>query len=231
MKITGFSSLLYSLLFCGYTQASVSMTLEFGQLTTSQSLVLPAGTLWALISENTANELPGGMLINQVLSVAALSVDTNRQAILTDFAGATIAPGRVIGGGVVLATGTSSISPPGDISAFVQFNTIDYAALGLNEGDKLGIYWFPGHTLESNTLPTDSFFEIGGFHRTSASSLSGGNAGMIVPSVGNSVTIAYFDDSDDISINPVFFKAVSVPEPSAILLVSVGAMIALRRRR
>lgn len=226
MKSIGLKILLSTLLLSGSAHATVSMAFGFGTLTTSESVAIPSGTLWAIITQNSEGNLPGGLQFD-----SALSVNTDRQAILTDFAGATIAPKELIGGGVVVATGSSVSDPLGDIDSFRQIDYADFAGLGLNEGDQFGVYWFPGYSTESNVLPVDSVFEIGGFHQTQASTASGGNAGMQMPPDPSNVTIAYYDDGEDPAITSNLFQAVAVPEPSTLLLVSAGVILALRRRR
>ncbi len=225
MKSLGLKILSSTLLLCGSAHATVSMALGFGTLTTSDSVAIPSGTLWAIITQNSEGNLPGGLQFD-----SALSVNADSQAIQNDFAGATIAPQELIGGGIVVATGSSVSDPLGDIDSFIQIDYADFAGLGLNEGDQFGVYWFPGRTTESNVLPVDSVFEIGGFHQTQASTVSGGNAGMQMPTDATNVTIAYYDE-DDPTIDSGLFQSVAIPEPSTLLLVSSGALLALRRRR
>lgn len=231
MKILGLNLALFVLLLCGKASATVSLALQFGVLTTSQSVVIPGGSLWALISENDSGDLPGGLLINNALSASA-----NNQEILADFAGTTIATGQTVGGGVVVATGSTTDSASDNGEGFINtvLTNVDLTALGLNTGDKLGIYWFPGRTPSSNAIPTGSDFEIGGFHQASASDGSGGNTGMSVPADGANLKMFYFDSdvtSGVTSFDPSLFQAVTVPEPSTLLLVSVAVLFAVRRRR
>jgi hypothetical protein len=130
-----------------------------------------------------------------------------------------------------VATGSSEISPAGDISQTIS--VFDFAAAGLSSGDKLAIYWFPGRTTASNTIPTTNF-EIGGFHRTVANTPSGGTAGMVIPGDGATDTLAYFDNnitSGASGIDQKNFEAIAVPEPSTLFFLSTGTLLLLRRRR
>jgi hypothetical protein len=200
--------------------------LELGELTTSASVAIPGGTLWALISEDSSGNLPGGLLTDD-----SLYNNNNLATIASDFGGATISTGSAIGGGYVVATGSSEISPAGDISQTIS--VFDFAAAGLSSGDKLAIYWFPGRTTASNTIPTTNF-EIGGFHRTVANTPSGGTAGMVIPGDGATETLAYFDNnitSGASGIDQKNFEAIAVPEPSTLFFLSTGTLLLLRRRR
>ena len=213
----------------GSAYGSITMSIEFGELTTSNSVTIPGGTLWALISANSSGNLPGGLLIN-----GALSLDHDKQSIIDDFSGRTIATGESIGGGVVFAVGSSSNSVPGDIGSTVEFDISDFSGLGLAAGDQFGLYWFPGRTINSNLIPVDGDFEIGGFHRTTANVASGGNQGMNIPTDGIAVTFAYFDNNitnGASGIDQVNFQAIMIPEPSSLLMLSASVFFALFRRR
>jgi hypothetical protein len=202
------------------------MLVQLGELTTSQSVSLPGDTLWALISEDSSGNLAGGLLTDD-----SLYMNNNTQAIMDDFAGSTIAAGNQIGGGTVVATGSATGSIPDTINTTVIFNIIDFP--GLSSGDKLGIYWFPGRTIASNTLPSDSF-EIGGFQRSDANSASGGEAGLVVPPDGYNLIVAYFDNattSGGSGIDQKNFEAIAVPEPSTLFLLGTSILFYLLRRR
>lgn len=194
-----------------------------GTLTSSQAGALPDGTLWALISEDSFGNLPGSLLADD-----SLYSNNNLQTITNSFAGATITLGEIIGGGTVVGVGSTSSG--GVINSVVEFTASDY---GLSDGDKLGVYWFPGRTTALNTLPTSSF-EIGGFHRTNASVASGGDAGLVIPADGSPTNTINYADSNTASgtgIAPTEFQAIAVPEPSTLLLLSLSLLFFGLRRR
>lgn len=205
--------------------ASVALNLDIGRMTDSNSVTLPGGTLWALISEDSSGNLPGALLAD-----GSLYENNNTQTIVNDFAGATIAVGNTIGGGTIVGTGGISTSFAGSVVSTVNFDETNY---GLTSGDKLGIYWFPGLTTTSNTIPSNSDFEIGGFQRTSENTPSGGTGGLVVPGAGNTVN-AYFLDSEietNSGINQTSFEAVAVPEVSTLLFLSISLVLQTLRRR
>lgn len=219
---------LFSLLFLTLTSsvhATVTINLELGELTDSAGVAIPGGTLWALISEDSFGNLPGGLLTD-----SSLYSNNNLSALASDFGGVTISAGSTVGGGYVVATGSSLASPAGEISASIQ--DFDFIAAGLSEGDVLGVYWFPGLTTASNTLPSTNF-EIGGFHATAANTASGGTAGLVIPGDGNTVTMAFFDTNiaSGSGIAPTEFQAITVPEPSTLLILGTSLLLLIRRRR
>jgi len=230
MKAFCFKLVLLPLFFCGAVRGTVTIDFQFGELSTSDAVTLPAGTLWAIISENEAGDLPGGLALDGSFSGAV-----DPQAVLSDFAGATIAPQSQVGGGAVVFTGEVPSSQPGFALGFSNLDFADFSELGLNSGDQLGLYWFPGFTETTNVLPTDSEFEIGGFHRSDASTASGGDTGLVMPPDGQTVTIAFFDSETtggDTSIDPAVFQAVTVPEPSSsFMAMAVTLFVFVRRRR
>lgn len=217
-----FSLVSLSLFLCGTAAATVTINLDIGRMTTSESVTLPGGTLWALITENSSGNLPGGLLAD-----SSFNTNNNTQTIINDFAGSTIAEGNTIGGGTVMAIGSISNFFSGSI-----VETANFDITGLNTGDKLGIYWFPGRTTSSNAIPIGSAFEIGGFHRTAANPASGGNAGLVVPSDGASVNVYYLDSEIESSsgIDQTNFQAIAVPEPSTLLLLGTCLFLSFRRR-
>lgn len=209
---------------CGVVHADVTYSVDFGQLTNSESTPLPAGALWALIGQDSLGSLPGGLSAND-----GLSSDPNLSLISAEFAGSIIETGEIIGGGRVLATG------PIDGDGFVSdtASSIDFEGLGLNVNDRFGFYWFPDLTEISNVLPQDSPFEIGGFQQDSVSEDSGGNIGMQVPASGN-YALAYYDSSvtgGATPYDPILFRSVVIPETSSVLLAFAGCLLMMRRRR
>lgn len=221
---------LLSFFICATAGATVTINLKLGELTSGDSVTLPSGTLWALISENSSGDLPGGLLTD-----GSLYSNNNAGTIINAFGGQTISAGSLIDGGYVVATG--STTPPsysaGEGFIDAAISNFDFAAAGLSEGDKLGVYWFPGRSTASNTLPTDSF-EIGGFHRTNTNVNSGGNAGLVIPPDGQTVTPAYYDNNltgNQSGIAATEFQAIAVPEASTLLLLGTSLLFLARRRR
>lgn len=205
------------------THAAVSINVAIGRLRSSEAATLPSGTLWALISENNSGNLPGGLLVDD-----SLYNNHDTQSIVNDFAGNTIAIGEIIGGGTVIGVGSTTSDSL--IDSIVDFTASDY---GLSQGDKLGVYWFPGRTISTNTLPVNSF-EIGGFHRTTVSPESFGNAGLVIPADEASLVTASYYDSTSVSgtgIAPTEFQAIAVPEPSAMLLICASLIYLIRRKK
>jgi hypothetical protein len=216
-----------SCILLGGANASITMNLGLGELTDSAAADLPNDTLWALISENTSGDLPGGFGAD-----SSIYSNTNPSTIENDFAGQTISVGAFIGGGEVVAIGSTSGSPTAIIASSPNFNLGDFT--NLNAGDKLGVYWFPGRTTISNTIPSSGTFEVGGFHRTLSNANSGGNAGLVVPSDGANVSTFYYDNTltgDASGISSTEFQAVAVPEPSTLFLLGLSALHFIRRRR
>lgn len=223
---------LFTLAICCVTaSATVTINLQIGRMTSSDSATLPGGTLWALISQNSSGNMPGGLLADN-----SLFFNNDPQSIMDDFAGVTITEGSTIGGGHVIATGGSTITSSAFGEGFIDgaINTFDFISAGLSVGDKLGVYWFPGLTQASNTLPSDSF-EIGGFQSIVTSVNSGGNNALVIPSDGYTVSVAYLDNvitGGGSGIDQQNFEAISVvPEPSTLLFLSSGALLLLLRRR
>jgi hypothetical protein len=227
MKIRIALICLFILTTLSVSHASVTISLQLGEITDTGGSTIPGGTLWALISEDSSGNLPGGLLTDD-----SLYNNNTQSTVISHFGGITISAGSTIGGGYVVATGGSLSSPAGDIDEVIA--SFDFVGAGLSEGDKLGVYWFPGRTTSLNTL-TASNFEIGGFHRTAANIPSGGNGGLVIPSDGTTVTAVYFDNNitgGDSGIAPTEFQAITVvPEPSTFLLLTTGFLFLILRRR
>lgn len=223
--------LLLSLFIGGPAVASVTISLGIGRLTSSNSVTLPGDTLWALVSQDSAGNLPGGLGAD-----SSFFASSNTQNIMNDFAGQTITTGANIGGGRVIATGPTTASTfalgEGYIDGLINFDLNDF---GLSVGDKLAIYWFPGRTEASNTLPSDTF-EIGGFQRTTVNTSSGGEAALIVPpDLTQNVNVFYLDDqttgASDSGIDQTSFQAIAVPEPSTLMFLCTSLLFLARHRR
>lgn len=213
-----------TLMACGLGHANVSLTIDYGVLTNTQSATLPSETLWAIIGQDSQGNLPGGLAPN-----SGLSSNPNLAIASADFAGAVIAPGNTVGGGRVVATGGSLDS--GIVGGFAT--NIDFAALGLNANDRIGFYWFPNLTLSSFTVPSSGPFEVGAFQQDEPSVASGGNVGMRVPAAGD-YALAYYDSvtmGGATPYSPSLFQAVMIPEPSTSFLLIASALLLSRRRR
>jgi hypothetical protein len=230
MKIRLFLCLLLNFMLFGIASATVTINLGIGKLTDGVAVTLPENTLWALISEDSSGNLPGGLGVD-----SSLFSSSNATTLISHFGGASITPGANIGGGVVLATGSTttaaSLFTEGFIDAAVNF---DISASGLSVGDKLGVYWFPGRTVASNTLPASSF-DIGGFHRTVPNVSSGGIIGLVVPSDNTVDSAAYIDNvttEGASGIAATEFQAITVvPEPSTIFILATSFLLSISRRR
>lgn len=222
-----FLLLSFPLVICA-NAATVTMNLGFGYLTTSASNNIPIGSLWAIITENSANVLPGGLSTNGSFAVGA-----DDGLIVADFAGASIAIQNVVGGGIVVATGQYTGDNVGFVIQGVNVDYDAFAALGLSPNDRFGFYWFPDLDSVNNVLPVGSSFEIGGFHQSTSSAPSGGDAGMSMP-VSGLVNISYADavtTSGATPFDPVLFRSVLIPEPASSLLFLASCLLFFRRQR
>jgi hypothetical protein len=204
--------------------ATVTWDISIGALRSSSGTQVPAGSLWAMIYQDGAGNLPGGLDSNSSLTTA----DT--ASIGSAFAGMTISQGLTIGGSTIILTG--SVDSAGSANYGIVAATFPPFA-GVTAGGLWGLYWFPGLTPASNVVPV-SDFEVGGFTQADATVEPYGNTGTIIPSDGASATTYFFDS--ETTTNPgdlpvARFTAVAVPEPATLTLSVLGLAALLRRRR
>jgi len=109
----------------------------------------------------------------------------------------------------------------------LALTNIDLGVSGLTAGRNYAIYWFPGLTTSSNTVPS-STFEIGGLNETV---LFDGSLGMVIPTDGNGENTGILGTDLLGQVSTSRFNSIfAVPEPSSALLALLGLSL-LRRRR
>jgi hypothetical protein len=208
----------------------ISFDIQAGEFRDSTGVVVSDSSLWAVVYDaNNDGSLPGDLGLNEHITTSDAS------SVLGDFAAVTIATGLMVGGDRILWAGavdgeaTSGVSGVGATTALSDFT---FSSLEVAAGRNWAIYWFPGLTVSSNTLPSSSF-EVGGIQLTNAG--SGGTLGMVFPGAddtGFTYTIAAIGESLDGDVPDVQFTAVTaVPETSTLALSALGAAALLRRGR
>ena len=222
MKTFSFSGFIAALL-ATPALATVNIQFEFGSLRDSGGTPLASTTLVLLVADTSGDGFfPSALDLN----------------------GATLSNGQTIGGDKVLYSGTTVNTPANGTISGTVFK-IDYAALGINQGDLWAIYWFPGVSAEGAVAsPGDPY----GFYRTSVLDQAtvdavGATDAMVFPAdTGATVRTAYYDSqvlgtfgiaSTANSPDPSDYTAslTVVPEPSTIILGALGGLALLRRRR
>lgn len=167
------------------TCADVTLNLEFGLIRAEDSSLAAPDSMWALMVAPPGSPLPGGMEENSSLTL------TDIPAARADFGGASIQPGTNLGTAVIIATG--QLGPENDVIVEIKWTNKDYN--NIETGGLIGLYWFPGINGSTATLPENNF-EIGGLQETTPNTVSGGNAGMVVPTnSGQNLTIPYYDET------------------------------------
>jgi hypothetical protein len=151
-------------------------------------------------------ELPGGLEADTSLDADDLA------AARSIFSGSTVAPGAVLGNAVVLATGQTLASSPGEISEQLTLNDQDFQTV--EPGGLIGLYWFPGVSGTTVELPEGVAFEMGGLQQSSPDPASEGDIGMTVPTNPNpKLTIAFYDrdlTTKSTSLPPTRFQAIEI---------------------
>jgi hypothetical protein len=231
---------LRSLLFAAVAAASISGTargastlnLYFGALRDALGATLPDETLVVLIANTDGGAgLPGGLTTN----LASSGLDPS--LAYDHFAGQTLAVGGSVNSDIIFYVG--SVNGLGLLGSEYAGTVVDsgvsvtYAG-GLSVGQTFGLYWFPGLTPATNTVPAAAF-QIGGFHNPDPNV---GDIGMILPSDGAFVdvfqvdaTIAALDGASSNISDGAFTAIVAIPEPASALLLAAGGAFLLRRRR
>lgn len=213
---------------------ATSLNFYFGAMRGVDGETLPDGTLIVLIANTNTSEgaLPAGLV--------ASTTNSGLNPVLAGehFAGTTLEVGATINLDTIFyigaINGAASIDPAYAGTVYDPLVTIDYGgALAL--GQTYGLYWFPGLTVDNNTVPSGSFV-MGGFHNTDANS---GDIGMVLPSDGlydvfhtDNVT-AGLDGLTSVIMSPAFTAInvpAAIPEPSTTAIIAIG-MVAMMRRR
>lgn len=213
--------------------AAISIDIQVGTLRDATSNPVSDGSVWAVIVDEDDNDtLPGGLTVTTSSSLTALHAPQT----YADFAGKTIQADAMINGDKILQTffvdGENTSGMP---SLSIQTIVLTDAQWTSLSDKNWGIYWFPGITSLTATLPNSSF-QVGGIRETDAG--SGGDLGMVIPTfVDNSTqtrTAAFLDNSTEVGGDIVAsrFTAINaIPEPSAMVLTLLGSAALLRRRR
>lgn len=194
---------------CQLASASVTIQYQIGELT----------------------GLGGSDILN---SIGIIVADNNANGF--DFAntlnGATLTAGSFIDGDEILEVFTiADIGGPqggaGTISA------LDYDG-GLAEGTQLGILWFDG--IESIGATVTAGINFGEFSGRAANPNSGGDMGTALKADPGAYTMAFFDNTTTTGasgLDDSLFEASQtvVPEPSGVVLLGLGAVAGIFRRR
>jgi len=206
-------------------KATVTVSSNYGQLRDSHGdVIVSTTTMWALIyDENDDGTLPGNLGINDD-SLAP----TDIAAIIRDFRGVNIAVDQYIGNDRVILMGDFNDSN-GIAKPFLD--NVDLTARGLTSGRQYGFYFFPDQTTTTQDFTGD--FEVGGINEVTNYFGAGNDAyiGTEIPDDGKTLSTVIIDTNRGGSLSTDRFTAVAVPEPSAFLLVTLGSLVLLRRRR
>jgi hypothetical protein len=222
------------LLHVGSAFAAVTLNLDFGSLKDSTGDKLPDSTLVVLIANTdmTLGALPGGLTDRAVEGGGGL----DPTLAFEHFKNKQLAVGQTINSDKIIYVGeVNGLNGYGTGYEGIAFdNNVEITiGAGVSTGQSFGLYWFPGLTINSNTLGVNSF-EIGGFYN---SGLNLGDIGMEIPGDGLSTVIqrdsaAAALDGASSDIQPVEFNAINaIPEPSSLVLTLLGSTALLRRRR
>lgn len=208
--------------------AALNISVQAGQLMNASSTLVSDTSLWAIVYDEDGNGvLPGGLTYNSNLTIG------NADAIWASFGGQSIVTGGTLGLDKILWAGAVDSAGTSGTDGVAQhiLTSFTFASLGVAANGKWAIYWFPGLTIGSNTLPGVNI-EVGGIQRTAAVD---GSIGMTFPAAdtpGGSFAAAFLDtETNDGGIPQSNFTAVLVPEPSALALSALGFAALLRRRR
>jgi len=237
MKIMKFG-VLGTILFVAGLPANAAVTYEIamGAMRDTTGTALPDNTLVVLIAntDDTAG-LPGG-LNDSDLSKSGL----DPAQAFADFAGKKVEVGDVINGDTVFYVGQINSSANYLPAGMLYEPSLSFSPSyppNLAKDQTFGIYWFPGRTSASDPLPSDSF-DMGGFFNSSPNT-SQSDVGMILqdPNSGGTYKIYQMDSETASSFSltsatsSAAFSAITVPEPSGLLLGALGGLFLLRRRR
>jgi len=206
--------------------ATVTINGQYGSLRDSNGDILAStATLWAIIyDQDNSNTLPGGLGLNESLTVA------DAGTAYSAFVGQTLVEDLIIQGDRVIFFGDFNDL---DGVAFPTLAGIDLAARGLTTGGRYGFYWFPGSTAGSQNFDIGGF-DVGGINELVSYTGAGGgdSIGTEIPNDGATMTTALEAEAIGGPIPDSRFTAIAaVPEPSVLLLGLLGLIGFARRRR
>jgi hypothetical protein len=236
MKTIKYASLVLGLFALGSSvNAAITISASFGQaFNTDGTTPVATGTLWALIVDGGDGTLPGGLTANTSLAgLVAANGASATTLINTTFDGVDFTLGTLFGTDTVFALGgfTGLAGAPGTAAPVLELTIGTY---GVAVGRVYGFYFFPGKifTTQGATYTADA--SVGGINSSITDSGAGFDSGMVIPSDGATAAQgALTNAGGDLggSMSDSSFAAVAIPEPSAVLLGSLGALFLLRRRR
>lgn len=208
-----------TLVLTGPLSATATIQLGAGELKDASSTILSTNTLWALVEADDLGNLPGGLGLNESLTIA------DGASAWAAFAGQTIAVDTIIDGSRIFAVGDTNL---GQVFTNVDILVSPPDAGGVITGRDFALYWFPGLTTGSNVV-SGGPFQVGGVHETIDTF---GGLGSTVP--GDGATHATNFVSSDLfggPLDPARTTAINaIPEASTSLLALIGLAL-LRRRR
>lgn len=226
---TSFVALFLGLLSLSCAQASVSIAFESGVIRDSSGTAVPVGTIGIVVVDSLGNGFAG---------TQSGAMTSSSYAGLV---GLQLSAGQSVGDDVILGVfqatdvDVDGTAPLDRVFSGTLLNGYNYSG-NIGAGDQLAIYWFPGVTTVGETLTAGQ--TEAGFYRNSANDLaSNSQIGFVLPSDGSSNNLFAYDSNltgDGGSASPSALTAVAIaaaPEPSRVLLLGLGALGLVTRRR
>jgi len=214
------------------SQGAITFNTFFGVAYSSDGTTpMPDNTLWIMIVDNGDGILPGGLQAN-----TSLNANEDESSISADFNGLSVSLGTLINGDKIFAFGgmngfgnfgQAGISSE-ELTLSVGINAEDELASG-DIGDTFGFYWFPGIEYTGEDLLLSTVLEVGGISDTTGA--DSGFAPMVIPGDGNSANPGAATPDVGGTFSNERFTAVAIPEPTALGLTLLGAVMLLFRRR